>query len=337
MVDGRVPEVQVPSRVLSPGQDPSSFVPVPGCPPGGASAPTDAARLRSLADAPASAGPVLLLAAHPDDEIIGAGVLLQRGADVTVAHVTDGAPRAPADARAAGFTRREDYAAARRRERAAALALCGIEPARQRDLGVADQEASLDLAALAHAVLALLRDVRPALLLTHAYEGGHPDHDATAFAAHAACALAGTAPRRPASPTLVEFTSYHAAGAHAPRGEGDAGGIALGRFLPGVDDTRAVGPMSADPMRRELVLQPTPDERAVRERMLDAHASQARTVAPFRESGVERLRLAPRYRFTAPPHAGRLYYEQFDWGMTGPRWRALAREALARLGLEEPL
>jgi hypothetical protein len=51
----------------------------------------------------------------------------------------------------------------------------------------------------------------------------------------------------------------------------------------------------------------------------------------------ERFRQAPCYRFTAPPHEGRLFYEYFDWGMSGARWCALARHMLASLELEEPL
>jgi hypothetical protein len=48
----------------------------------------------------------------------------------------------------------------------------------------------------------------------------------------------------------------------------------------------------------------------------------------------ERFRVAPPYRFTRPPH-GALLYEQFDWGMDGARWRALAGAALRDLDLEE--
>ena len=43
----------------------------------------------SRADAPRT----VLLAAHPDDETIGASAALHRLPDVTVAYLTDGAPR----------------------------------------------------------------------------------------------------------------------------------------------------------------------------------------------------------------------------------------------------
>jgi hypothetical protein len=48
----------------------------------------------------------------------------------------------------------------------------------------------------------------------------------------------------------------------------------------------------------------------------------------------ERFRQAPSYRFDAPPHAGPLFYEHFDWGMDGQRWRGLAAHALTKLKLE---
>ena len=60
--------------------------------------------------------PVLVVAAHPDDETIGAGGMLGRMANPYVLHVTDGAPRNPDFARAAGYRSREEYARARRRE-----------------------------------------------------------------------------------------------------------------------------------------------------------------------------------------------------------------------------
>ena len=66
--------------------------------------------------------------------------------------------------------------------------------------------------------------------------------------------------------------------------------------------------------------------------MLACHASQAQTLAQF-DVEVERYRQAPGYDFTSSPHPGRLWYEQFDWGMTGAQWRTLAGQALVELGL----
>ena len=58
----------------------------------------------------------LIVAAHPDDEIIGAGAQLPRLSQAYFLHLTDGAPKDMRDASALGFVTREAYAEARRRE-----------------------------------------------------------------------------------------------------------------------------------------------------------------------------------------------------------------------------
>jgi hypothetical protein len=71
-------------------------------------------------------------------------------------------------------------------------------------------------------------------------------------------------------------------------------------------------------------------ERAPKRRLVECFSTQSRALADFRID-VERFRPAPAYDFTRPPHAGRLFYEHFDWGVDGAHWRALAGEALAVL------
>jgi len=77
----------------------------------------------------------------------------------------------------------------------------------------------------------------------------------------------------------------------------------------------------------------SPAQAALKRRMLGCFATQRRTLAPFPADAPERLRPAPRHDFTRPPHAGTLFYESFPWGMDGARFRALAAEAAAALGL----
>lgn len=251
-------------------------------------------------------GPLVLVAAHPDDETVGAGGLLMRLAEPAIVHVTDGAPRNLKDARAAGFETREDYALARRRELLNALRLARVTQHQTYQLPVADQEASLDMAGLAHRLADLLRELRRGTVLTHSYEGGHPDHDATAFAVHAACAML------PAAPEIYEFTCYHAC----------KNGIETGRFL--IDEE------PGEPIQlsnREI-------ER--KREMMECFATQIAMMRQF-PVDVERFRPAPAYDFTQPPHPGRLFYEHFDWGMTGARWRELAAESLRQLGMAATL
>ncbi len=245
--------------------------------------------------------PVVLIAAHPDDETIGAAGLLADMQDAYVVHITDGSPRNLSDARAAGFQTREEYARARRQELMAALEVAGIAPERTATLEVPDQEASLNLAFVSMWIAALLRDLHPAIVLTHPYEGGHPDHDATAFAVHAACARLAT------PPGVFEFTSYHARD----------NGIETGCFLQngdGVEESRLTG-----------------DSRERKQRMVDCFTTQLHLLRQF-PIDVERYRQAPVYDFTEPPHQGKLFYENFSWGVDGELWRRLAKQAARALG-----
>jgi len=56
-----------------------------------------------------------VIVAHPADEVVGAGCLISKLVDVTVLHVTDGAPCDMEDAEAAGFNERSEYAEALKR------------------------------------------------------------------------------------------------------------------------------------------------------------------------------------------------------------------------------
>ncbi|WP_207477092.1 PIG-L deacetylase family protein [Arenibaculum pallidiluteum] len=253
---------------------------------------------------------ILVIAAHPDDETIGAGARLAGTPDAVVVQATDGAPRNGPDVRNAGCASWQDYAALRRHELARAMALAGLPMERVIGLGYPDQGASPGMAGLAREIEALLTALRPRLVLTHPYEGGHPDHDAVAFAVHAALMLARRSGAAP--PHVEEMASYHAA---------EDGTTRFQAFLN-----------RADAPERTIVL--SPDGRALKRRMIDAYASQATTLAPFRDD-VERFRPAPVYDFTRPPHPGPLNYDRFAWGMTSLRWRTCATEALHALGLED--
>ena len=253
---------------------------------------------------PAAAEPprVMVIVAHPDDECIGAGALLADVPEATIVHVTDGAPRANAAARKRGFANRDAYAEARREEVVNALAHVGIPESRIRCLGFVDGEATLRLVELCHDVIDLLLELEPEIVLTHPYEGGHTDHDATAFAVHMATGIL----RREgvASPVVLELTSYHQRDGRRVRS----------RFLP-----RKNLP--------ERVLGLTPDTQMLKLRMFEEFLSQRDCLREFPVE-AERFRVAPRYDFTSPPHEGTLDYERFCTTICGEEWRARASRAL---------
>lgn len=240
--------------------------------------------------------PVALVIAHPDDEAIGLGPLLRLMPDLLIVQITDGAPRNGADARAAGFASAQDYAAARSRELAASLRAAGVAP-RIVALGAPDQGAVQIMAQLTRDLRRLLAQHRIRGVITHAYEGGHPDHDAAACIVQRACT--GWHP----APAVVEAPFYRA---------GPAGEWVIGRF----------------PDDAGTVIALTPDEQAIRRAMFAAHASQARVLAMFPENRAA-FRLSPGHDFSRPPHPGKLLYEAQDWGITGEAWRRWAAEALA--------
>lgn len=254
---------------------------------------------------------LLIVVAHPDDETIGAGGLLAFDADtfnIHLIHLTDGAPRDGRDAAAAGCADWRAYAKLRRGELRAALAVVNFPPERSESFDLPDQQAAEHLEPLAHRLANRFAALAPDAVLTHPYEGGHPDHDAAAFAVRAACALVARNGGR--APRLVEMAFYHHAGGH----------MTVQDFLPHVGFP--VRTVTLDDGRR-----------AAKRRMLDAHASQAAALSAF---GVEaeRFRPAPPADFTRPPHAGPLQYEEWGFAMDGARWRRHAAAASAAIGLE---
>jgi N-acetylglucosamine malate deacetylase 2 len=265
-------------------------------------------------------GSTVFVAAHPDDEVIGAGGLLADTPAPVVLHITDGAPRDMLDARTLGYATRDAYASVRRQEARQALSLAGMRPQQVVSWEIVDQEASLLLAPLARRLCKFLEGLAPKRIFTHPYEGGHPDHDATAFIVHAACALLARR-RRTAAPMICEFTSYH--------GDPSSEKVRLGSFL--APNQAATSASTADGDTR---VQLSHGARANKQAMLAAFHSQSRVLSAFRATlDIECFRSAPRYRFTTAPHAGPLYYENFSWGLAPPAWRSLAANALKDLEL----
>lgn len=126
----------------------------------------------------------VVIVAHPCDETLACGALLPRLTDISIVHVTDGAPHTVSAARAHGFQHWADYARVRRKELERAAALGGLPGPALKTLGLPEQSAALRLATLTRALLSFIAGAE--LVLTHAYEGADPDQDAIAFAVAAA-------------------------------------------------------------------------------------------------------------------------------------------------------
>lgn len=259
------------------------------------------ARVADEARAVIDASHIGVAVAHPDDETIGCGALLARLKGVHLIVVTDGAPRDLRDARRYGFATANDYASARHAELTQCLRLTGITAGNLLELSIPDQQAAAHLFEVTLRLAESFASRRTHIVLTHAYEGGHPDHDATAFAVHRACHLL----RLRGEPiAVIEMPFYRA---------GETGDLKQS--------------FSGD---QGITVRLTVEEATLKARMLSSHATQRETLQGFRTDG-EFFRAAHNYDFSELPNGGRLLYEAQDWNMSADRWLALVRAAGAAL------
>ncbi len=257
-------------------------------------------------DRPTVVRPVVV-AAHPDDEVLGLASLLPPLADrILIVHLTDGAPEDLAFAARSGFPDNTSYAAARRLEAERAMALAGIPADRILALGFRDQQLAFCLEPAVRRLAELFRTARPDVVFTHCYEGGHPDHDSAAFVLHSVRAILRT---RGNCFRLIEFSSYHASGSR----------LETSRFLPIPDIPHCCRTVTEETF-------------PLKQRMLACFESQQHFLQQHCWD-TECLREAPGYDFGRAPHAGPLYYEQAGLGLTGGAWRALASQAARSLGV----
>lgn len=213
------------------------------------------ALLGGLVPSRALSGSMLFVAAHPEDPVRGASWLLRRGPGAHVVHVTD---------EPVSFE---------------ALWLAGLPQDRLLFLGATEQEASQHLVTLTECMLALLKALRPSLLVVPPYGGGHPDWDASAFITHAAVALLVRGGRTP--PALLEMTG-----------------------------TEYRSPL--EPEQPTVTAPLTGPEYVLKQRMLSCYPP--RDGEPSRATAMaEAYRLAPHYDFIRPPREGFLLEPALHW------------------------
>lgn len=231
-------------------------------------------------------GTTLVLAAHPDDEVIACGALMQRMQRAVVVFATDGAPRNQDFWKQYGS--RQAYAAVRRQEARDALITVGAWPvflADRVDGGIADQELFLRLAPAILALEKVIGRLGPDCILAPAYEGGHPDHDA-------ACFMASVAGRHAAIP-VWETPLYHAK----------------------ADGTRALQTF-AQSTGKEQELRAEEETLRKKLEMLRVYTSQGLALNDFRPDW-EIFRPMADYDFVCPPLPWKLNYEHWEWPMSG--------------------
>ena len=228
----------------------------------------------------------LVIVAHPDDESISCGGLLQHMRKACVVFATDGAPQDDYFWRR--FGSRERYANIREDEARAALAAVGVEDfeflARQTDTPLIDQRLHEALPAAFAALSQIVERRRPECLLTLAYEGGHPDHDAVSFLG----AHLGRTFGLPVWEAPLYHRDSHGGGVHQQFVEEH--GDVIDHVVEGAELEAKV-------------------------RMLGCYKSQFDSLPSFK-THLERFRPQVAYDYSRRPHSGKLNYELWQWPMT---------------------
>jgi LmbE family N-acetylglucosaminyl deacetylase len=230
---------------------------------------------------------VVVLVAHPDDETLGLSLLLPRLTQGLLVHATDA--RTPGDPSPGALS------SARFAELAKALRRLGADHLPRASWMLPDGSLIEHVGSAAASLEQAIRDTD--ILVTHAFEGGHPDHDACALAADLACKRL-TAAGLPV-PLRLEFPLY----AKAKEGM---------RLL-------AFDPEEGAHWKFEL----SPDQRERKRFALQAFHSQQHVIANF-SLAAEALRPVANHDFKRVRSPDALLYPQLAEAWAAAVLRALA-------------
>ncbi|MBV8894817.1 MAG: PIG-L family deacetylase [Acidobacteria bacterium] len=215
-------------------------------------------------------GTTLILVAHPDDESIGCGMLLQGIASADILLCTDGGPAMGRPWYSRIVHSRTRYAGKRLKEFRAASRTAGVRYTCEMQ-GIQDQLLYQYLERAAGFLAEQIVRCRPDAILSHAFEAGHPDHDCCAF-------LAQWAGRKFSLP-VWEMPLYYRPTPSSP--------LVYQQFLCSYGN--------------EVELFPEPHKLLIKTRMLSQHRSQAAVISGF-DKAREVFRPQAPYDFSVNPN-----------------------------------
>ncbi len=222
---------------------------------------------------------ILVLAPHPDDEVVGCAAAIRRaraeGCAVFGLYLTTGVPPSPS---LWPWQRGKygQYVARRRAEAIAAATALGIEP-----LGFSDRPSRSLKSHLRGALAEIqeaLRHCAADVVWVPAWEGAHQDHDAANFLG--ALLIDHF--------SVLEFAEYNFMGA-----------VVHSQTFP-----TAIGD--------ETILRLTPEEAAIKRSLLALYRSERGNLAHV-ATEIESFRPLPHHDYSAAPHPGKLFRERFHW------------------------
>ncbi len=226
----------------------------------------------------------LVVGAHPDDVEIFCTSLMNRtvknNTPLVVVYTTNGAPKYKEFYPLSNCSNPLEYTVLRKKESIEALSAIGIKEAEFFDFS--DQELIENLEDAVNNLSKLILKHKPELLFTPAYEGGHPDHDATRFITQMAIE------QNTHQPVLCEYPTYNK--------------------FDGKNYYQIFIPNGGKEI--ELIL--TGKEIILKNKIFEIFKSQKKSITPFRSLIREVFRIAQKIDFTKPPHEGELYYESID-------------------------
>ncbi len=251
-------------------------------------------------------GRTLILVAHPDDECIAFGGLMQRIREPIVVFATNGSPEDPYFWGRHGS--RETYAELRRKE-----AMASVHAAGAKDViflseipggeALVDQHLFENLTDAYGLLSEVVHRRMVEAILTLAYEGGHPDHDSCSVLAHRLAKQYGI--------PCWEAPLYHRVA--------DGSGV----FQDFVEHSG-----------QEVDVSPSAHEQEVKRMMCRAYPSQGDFLTHF-DVAREHVRPQPAHDYTRPPHEGKTNYEVWQWKMTAKQVSAAFAEFLRSRSLPE--